>query len=147
MMEEANINQYLEDKDEKWHDAFRELYHTIDARIPDGFECVIQYGMPSFVVPLATFPEGYHCEENTPLPFLSLAAQKNHIAVYHMGIYADRQLLEWFEQEYPKHMTTKLNMGKSCIRFTNPSKIPYELLGVLASKVSVDQWIATYKGG
>ncbi|SHN30289.1 DUF1801 domain-containing protein [Gracilibacillus kekensis] len=145
-MEAASINQYLEDKDEKWHDAFTKLYQTINEHIPDGFENTIQYGMPSFVVPLSTFPEGYHCEENTPLPFLSIAAQKNHIAVYHMGIYADQQLLKWFEQEYPKHMTTKLNMGKSCIRFTNPNKIPYELLGELASKVSVDEWIATYKG-
>ncbi|UOQ49306.1 DUF1801 domain-containing protein [Gracilibacillus caseinilyticus] len=138
------ISEYLADKDEKWHQPFLKLYQTIDEHIPNGFAFQLQYGMPSYVVPLSTFPDGYHCEKDTPLPFLSIAAQKRHIAVYHMGIYADDDLLSWFEAEYPKHMSTKLNMGKSCIRFTNPKKIPYELLGELASKVTVEGWINRY---
>lgn len=145
-MSKIEINKYLEDKEEKWQEAFFELYKTIAENIPSGFEFEMQYGMPSFVVPLAIFPEGYHCKPDTPLPFISIGIQKKHIAVYHMGIYADEELLGWFQQAYSNSVSTKLNMGKSCIRFTNPKKIPYALIGDLASKITVDEWIKMYKG-
>ncbi|MGN8647260.1 DUF1801 domain-containing protein [Gracilibacillus sp. HCP3S3_G5_1] len=144
-MSTAIIQAYLQDKEEKWHESFIKLYHTIKENIPDGFTLEMQYGMPSFVVPLTTFPEGYHVEEGTPLPFISIAVQKKHIAVYHMGIYAKKELLNWFQREYPHHMTTKLNMGKSCIRFTNPKNIPFKLLGELSAKITVDEWIQMYR--
>jgi hypothetical protein len=124
-----------------------ELKKVIDENIPEGFELVLQYDMPSYVVPISIYPDGYHCAKDTPLPFISIAAQKNHIAFYHMGIYADKELLEWFQKEYPQHMDTKLNMGKSCIRFTNPKKIPYQLMKELVEKVSVEDWIELYEAG
>ena len=99
----------------KWKDSFITLKKAIDQAIPSGFEIEMQYGMPSYVIPLAIYPDGYHCKKDTPLPFISILAQKNHIAVYLMGIYAAPQLLEWFQKEYPNHMATKLNIGKSCI--------------------------------
>ena len=101
--------------------------------------------MPSWVVPHSIFPDGYHVDPQLPLPFLSIASQKRHIGFYHMGIYASPELLEWFTQEYPNHCKTKLDMGKSCIRFKNPSKIPYELIGELCSKMSVQEWISLYQ--
>ncbi|WP_112179386.1 MULTISPECIES: DUF1801 domain-containing protein [Paraliobacillus] len=145
-MSMVEINKYLKDKEAKWQEAFLELNKTIAENIPSGFEFEMQYGMPSFVVPLSIFSEGYHCKSDTPLPFISIGIKKNHIAVYHMGIYADVELLGWFQQEYPKFVSTKLNMGKSCIRFTNPKKIPYALIGELVSKITVEEWIEMYKG-
>lgn len=139
------IDAYLQDKETKWEVPFRELLDTIHTNLPKGFAFTFQYGMPSFVVPLTVFPEGYLKDSKTPLPFISIAAQKNHLALYHMGIYGDKELMDWFEKEYPRHMTTKLNMGKSCIRFTNPRKIPYELIGELVRKMSVEDWIVIYK--
>ena len=105
----------------------------------------MQYDMISYVVPLSTYPNGYHCTPNTPLPFISLAAQKRHLALYHMGIYADEALLFWFQEEYAKRVPTKLNMGKSCIRFTNAKNIPYDLIGELVSKMTPAAWIAKYE--
>ncbi|EUJ31084.1 DUF1801 domain-containing protein [Listeria cornellensis] len=139
------IEEYLDDLAPDKKEAFAKLMHVVDANIPAGFEKEIQYGMPSYVVPKSRYPDGYHCDSNLSLPFFAIAAQKQHIAVYHMGIFGDEALFEWFQAEYPKHMTTKLNMGKGCIRFTNPKKIPYELIGELASKVSVDDWIKQYE--
>ncbi|PZQ85019.1 MAG: hypothetical protein DI548_09085, partial [Flavobacterium johnsoniae] len=81
-----------------------------------------------------------------PLPFLSLASQKNFIALYHMGIYADPKLLDWFVNEYPKHSKLKLDMGKSCIRLKKMDQIPYELLGELFGKISPEKWIEMYEG-
>ncbi|WP_163538020.1 DUF1801 domain-containing protein [Gracilibacillus sp. YIM 98692] len=141
----SEVDNYIENVDKKWKDSFISLKKVIDEHIPSGFQLEMQYGMPSYVVPLATFPNGYHCKEDTPLPFISIAAQKKHIALYHMGIYADKELLDWFQKEYPKHMTTKLNMGKSCIRFTNRKKIPFELIGELVSKMSVEEWVDRYQ--
>ncbi|WP_252313031.1 DUF1801 domain-containing protein [Sinobaca sp. H24] len=142
----SEVEQYVENIEEKWKDSFPALLKVIDQHIPPGFELKIQYGMPSYVVPLTLYPEGYHVDKNTPLPFISLAAQKNYISVYHMGIYADQKLLEWFQNEYPSHMSAKLNMGKSCIRFTNPKNIPYQLMGELASKMTCEEWIKKYEG-
>jgi hypothetical protein len=97
------------------------------------------------VVPHKLYPAGYHCKPTEPLPFASIASQKNTINFYHMGIYADPKLLDWFVSEYPKHSKAKLDMGKSCIRFKNFDEIPYKLIAVLMKKISVKVWINQYE--
>ncbi|TDM12573.1 DUF1801 domain-containing protein [Macrococcus lamae] len=125
-------------------DAYSKLIDTIDTHIPAEFDQTEDYGGISYVVPKTTYPPGYHCTPEKPLPFLYVVAQKKHIAIYHMGIYADESLLTWFQKEYAKRVPTKLNMGKSCIRFTNIKNIPYDLIGELAEKMTADQWIDLY---
>ncbi|MFJ7737026.1 DUF1801 domain-containing protein [Lysinibacillus sp. NPDC097287] len=140
------MNEYIEQVDEKWREDFAKLVAVVESNLPEGFERTMQYDMISFVVPLRTYPKGYHCTPNTPLPFISLAAQKRHVSLYHMGIYADDALLSWFQEEYAKCVPTKLNMGKSCIRFTNTKNIPYDLIGELVSKITPEEWITKYEG-
>lgn len=123
----------------------RQLRQTILENLPEGFEEVMSYGMIGYVVPHSIFPDGYHCDPKLPLPFMSIASQKNFIALYHMGIYASPDLLAWFQEEYPKHMKTKLDMGKSCIRFKKPDQLPYELIGQLVTKMTPQQWIDLYQ--
>jgi hypothetical protein len=105
----------------------------------------MSYGMPGWVVPHSIYKPGYHCDPKLPLPFLSIASQKNFIAIYHMGIYADPDLLKWFTTEFPKHSSAKLDMGKSCIRFKKPEHIPVKLMGELAKKMTPKQWIDLYE--
>jgi hypothetical protein len=62
-----------------------------------------------------------------------------------MGIYADPALLERFQSEYPKHCSSKLDMGKSCTRFKKYENIPYNLIGELVNKMAVQQWIDLYE--
>ncbi|UDK98695.1 DUF1801 domain-containing protein [Lysinibacillus sphaericus] len=140
------MHAYIEQVDEKWRDSFAKLADVVATNIPDGFEQTMTYDLISYVVPLSSYPKGYHVTPNTPLPFISLAAQKRHIAVYHMGIYADNALLSWFQEEYAKRVPTKLNMGKSCIRFTSTKNIPYDLIGELVSKMTPAQWVNRYEG-
>lgn len=123
-----------------------QLVEVIRENLPDGFDECINYGMPSWVVSHATYPDGYHCDPKLPLPFLGLASQKSHIGIYHMGIYANPKLLAWFETNYPKHCSTKLDMGKSCIRLKNPARVPYALIGQLCKKMTPKQWIKLYEG-
>lgn len=123
----------------------KKLRTVMRKNLPKGFKEVINYGMPSFVVPHSKYPDGYHCSPELPLPFLGMASQKNFIALYHMGIYADAKLMTWFEKQWPKHMSTKLDMGKSCIRFKKIETIPYDLIGELVAKMSPEDWIKLYE--
>ncbi len=118
---------------------------VIRANLPEGFEETMGYGMIAYVVPHTIYPKGYHVEPNLPLPFLNVASQKNHIGLYHMGLYSDPELLEWFRNEYAERSKYKLDMGKSCIRFKKIESIPFDLIGELVTKVSVSDWIALYE--
>ncbi len=124
-----------------------ELRNVINKNIPKGFSEGMGYGMLGWAVPHSLYPAGYHCKPEDPLPFLGIASQKNFIAVYHMGIYADPKLLKWFVDEFKKQSTSKLDMGKSCIRFKKPEQIPFKLIGELASKMTPKEWIALYEKG
>jgi uncharacterized protein YdhG (YjbR/CyaY superfamily) len=121
-----------------------QLRKTILDNLPSGLKEEMSYGMVGYVVPHSIFPRGYHCDPKLPLPFMSFASQKNFIALYHMGIYAKKELLDWFVAEYPKQCKTKLDMGKSCIRFKKPDQLPFALIAELCRKMSVEEWVDIY---
>ncbi|WP_018476708.1 DUF1801 domain-containing protein [Pontibacter roseus] len=135
---------YLTELPEDRQQAMHSLRNVILQNLPTGFEEVMSYGMLGYVVPHTLYPAGYHCDPKLPLPFLSIASQKNFIAVYHMGLYADEELLNWFQGEYPRYSKAKLDMGKSCIRFKKPEQVPLALIGELASKMTPQAWIDLY---
>lgn len=141
----TNIKDYLKEVPEDRAPYFKKLRDTIVKNIPKGFEECMQYGMIGYVVPHSIFPDGYHCDPKIPLPFVSIASQKNFIALHHMGIYANPKLLEWFVAEYPKHCKTKLDMGKGCIRFKKADQIPFDLVAELIQKITVKDWIKMYQ--
>lgn len=135
------INQLPEDR----KIALTKLRAIINKNIPKGFVEQINYNMPGYVVPHSKYPGGYHCTPELPLPFMNIASQKNFVALYHSGIYASPEIHDWFVSEYPKHCKRKLDMGKSCVRFKKMDDIPYELIGELVRKMTVDQWIELYE--
>ena len=139
------VEQYIDTISEDKKEAFVMIREIILENLPSGFQEELSYGMLGFVVPHTIYPKGYHCNPKLPLPFISLAAQKNFIALYHMGIYAKPELLEWFVQEHEKISDKKLDMGKSCIRFKKNTTIPYELIAQLCQKMTPEDWINTYE--
>jgi len=142
----TTTEQYLAELTEERKPIITKLRQIILDNLPEGFKEEMSYGMLGYVVPHSLYPSGYHCDPKLPLPFISLASQKAHIGFYHMGIYANEELLNWFTAEYEKtDIKVKLNMGKSCIRFKKEAHIPFELLGELVSKVTVHDWIETYE--
>ncbi|MFT6034803.1 MAG: hypothetical protein ACJAT1_000967 [Marivirga sp.] len=147
---QSNVNtpdQYLESLPADRKDAIAKLREILKRSLPPGYKETMGYGMLAYVVPKSIYPAGYHANPALPLPFINLASQKNFIAIYHMGLYADKQLLNWFKEEYAKLMPTKLDMGKSCIRFKNMSNIPYDLITELVTKMKVEDWIDLYEQG
>jgi uncharacterized protein YdhG (YjbR/CyaY superfamily) len=144
-MDKAKPNSVIEyianiPVDQKPH--FEKLRAAILNSIDKDFEECISYGMLGFVVPFSIYPEGYHCDPKLPLPFANLAAQKNSINLYHMGIYGSPELLSWFQTEYTKMCKYKLDMGKACIRFKKYEDIPYDLITELFSKITAKEYIA-----
>jgi uncharacterized protein YdhG (YjbR/CyaY superfamily) len=140
-----NPEEYVKKLPEDRKEVVQKLREIIKKALPKGFEEVVSYGMLGYVVPHSIYPDGYHCDPNQPLPFMGLASQKNHIGFYHMGLYADEKLLNWFTTNYPKHCKTKIDMGKSCIRFKKPENIPFELLSELIQKMTVNDWVQLYE--
>lgn len=139
------VETYIQSLPEDRKKIFSKLRDTIRKNLPKGFEETIQYKMVGYVVPKKIYPAGYHVTPELALPFIHIASQKNGFALYHMGIYADSILLNWFKTEYPKHCKTKLDMGKSCIRFKKLDDIPWKLIAELSSKMSTKDWIALYE--
>lgn len=141
----SSPEDYINQVPEARKNALNKLRETINTNLPNGFKEGIQYGMIGYFVPHSKYPNGYHCNPKEPLPFMSFASQKNSVNFYHMGIYAQKELLDWFVTEYPKHCKRKLDMGKSCIRFKKIEEIPFDLIGELVSKITVNEWINTYE--
>lgn len=141
----TNPDEYLAGLPADRKEAMEKLRKTLAKNLPKGFKETMAYGMLCYVVPHTIYPQGYHCKPEQALPFISLASQKNFIALYHMGIYADPALLKWFTEEYANVSKTKLDMGKSCIRFKKPDQIPFALIGQLAAKMSPADWIKLYE--
>lgn len=137
--------EYINNLPDDRKQVINKLRKTILDNLPEGFSETINYGIIGYVVPHSIYPNGYHCDPKLPLPFMSMASQKNFIAIYHMGLYANQKLMNWFLQEYPKHCDTKLDMGKSCIRFKKINQIPFDLIAELSKKVTVKEWIAIYE--
>lgn len=139
------IQEYIDKLPDDRKLALTKLRKIISENIPDGFTETINYAMPSFVVPHSLYPKGYKCDPKLPLPFISYVSQKNFISIYHMGLYADKNLYDWFVAEYPKYSKTKADIGKSCIRFKKPEQIPYPLIAELVKKMSAQEWIKTFE--
>jgi hypothetical protein len=139
------VSNYIDSIESKRKEEFLELRSAIVDNLPAGFEECISYGMIGYVVPHAIYPKGYHCKPDLPLPFICLAIKKDVITLYHMGIYSDPDLMNWFVAEYGKQCTSKLDMGKSCIRMKKINEIPSALIGELITKMSVQDWITRYE--
>lgn len=139
------VKEYINQLEGERKEAIEKLRKVILDNLPEGFQEVISYKMIGYVVPHSIYPNGYHCNTKLPLPFINIASQKSHVALYHMGIYANEGLMNWFTKEYPNHSNKKLDRGKSCIRFKKVEDIPYELIGDLVSKITVEDWISSYE--
>jgi uncharacterized protein YdhG (YjbR/CyaY superfamily) len=141
----TTVDEYLLTLPEDRKAVMNKLRIMFKKNLPKGFEECMSYGMIGYVVPKKTYPAGYHCNPALPLPFVNIASQKNFIAIYHMGIYANATIYNWFVNEYAKQVPSKLDIGKSCIRFKKMDQIPFKLIEELLTKISVKEWIDSYE--
>lgn len=145
----ATVDAYLKELPADRRPIIETVRKTILKNLGKGYSEVMQYGMIGYCVPHSVYPAGYHCDPRQPLPFVCLASQKNHVAVYMMCLYGHPQLNKWFTAEWVKSVKAgrakKLDMGKSCIRFKKLEDIDLDLIGEAIRRVPVKDYIAFYE--
>jgi uncharacterized protein YdhG (YjbR/CyaY superfamily) len=137
----STVAEYLDALPEDRRAALTAVCDVVRANLPEGYVEAMQYGMPSWVVPLDRYPETYNGQ---PLAIASLASQKQSMSLYLMGVYGDAALQTWFVERY-RESGKKLDMGKSCVRFKRLEDLPLALIGETIAKVPVDAFLATYE--
>jgi hypothetical protein len=138
------VDKYLAELPEDRRAAIQAVRLVILKNLDKGYEEGMQYGMIGYYVPYKLYPAGYHCDPKQPLPFASLASQKNHMAVYLMCIYGSPKDEEWFRKEWAK-TGKKLDMGKSCVRFRKLEDLPLDVIGKAVARVPVKEYIGYYE--
>ncbi len=138
------VTEYIESLPADRKEAIATIRNTIIKHLPKGYEEIMQYGMIGYVIPLSIYPDGYLNRKDEPIPYVALASQKNHIAIYLSNIYGDPKLNEQFIKEF-KASGKKLDMGKSCVRFKKLEDIPLEVIGHAVAATSVDEYIKIYE--
>lgn len=116
---------------------------VIRRNLPAGLVETINWGMISYEVPLRRFPNTYNGQ---PLAYAALASQKRHMAVYLSGLYGDDALRSWFEAAY-RATGLRMDVGKSCVRFTSIDQLPLDLIGQAIAALPVDEFISRYEQG
>ena len=140
----GTVAEYLAALEPERQRALQLVRQLIQKRLPRGYEETLQYGMPTWVVPLRTYPAGYLGKKDVPLPYVSLASQKGHMAVYLLGVYGDEKLLARFEGAWKK-AGKKLDMGKSCVRFQRAEDLALDALGDAIAALPVKAFIEQYE--
>ena len=140
----ATIEEYLASLPEERRDALLALRKVIKKNLGKGIEERVQYGMIGYCIPHSVYPAGYHCDPTQPLPYAMLAAQKNHLALYLMSVYLQKEEEEWFRKAWLAS-GKKLDMGKSCVRFKGLADVPLDVVGEVIARTSAAQYIERYE--
>lgn len=139
----TTVEKYLSEMPEERRAAIATVRHVILKNLDKEFEEGMQYGMIGYYVPHHVYPAGYHCDPKQPLPFASLASQKDHMSLYLMPIYAGAEE-DSFRSEWAKS-GKKLDMGKSCIRFKKLEDLALNVIGDTIRRLSARKWIECYE--
>ncbi len=142
----TTVKGYLDNLPDDQRKTLAAVRTAIRKHLPDGYKEGLQYNMIGYYVPHSIYPPGYHCDPKQPLPFMSLAAQKNHMAVYLFCLYSDPKAMDNFAKAW-KATGKKLDMGKSCVRFRQLSDVPLDVLGEAIAAVPVEKFVETYETG
>ncbi|QRN93743.1 DUF1801 domain-containing protein [Archangium violaceum] len=140
----TTVDQYLASLPEDRRAALSAVRDVILENLDESYEEGMQYGMIGYYVPHKVFPAGYHCDPKQPLPFASLASQKNHMAVYLMCVYGQPEQEKWFREAWAK-TGKKLDMGKSCVRFKKLEDVALDVIGEAIRRVPAKAYIAHYE--
>jgi hypothetical protein len=128
-------------------EAVREL---VNAHLPEGYEEGVQYGMIGWFVPHSRYPAGYHTDPRQPLPYMALAAQKQHFSLYMMGLYVassadgDTADVAWFRDAWAA-TGKKLDLGKSCLRFKRLDELALDVVAAAVARVPAATYIERYE--
>lgn len=139
----STVAEYFDELPDDRRAAVEAVRSVINDHLNPGFAEGMQYGMIGWFVPHDVYPDGYHCDPKQPLPFASLASQKNHLSLYLFCLYADGDTKQ-FEEAWAA-TGKKLNMGKSCVRFKKADDLALDVIGQAVARITVEKHIASYE--
>jgi uncharacterized protein YdhG (YjbR/CyaY superfamily) len=139
----STVEEYLAAIPEDRRETLNAIRKVIRKNLPKGYEEGIQYGMIGYFVPHGVYPAGYHCDPKQPLPFVHLASQKNHMALYLFCLYMDEAAMERFTTAW-QQTGKKLDMGKSCVRFKKLEQVPLDVVADTIRAIPVKDFVAHY---
>lgn len=140
----ATIDAYLKELPADRRAAIQAVRDAINKNIDRKFQEGMQYGMPAWFVPHSIYPAGYHCDPRQPVPFVSIASQKNHMSIYMFCIYSQPGEAERFAKAW-KAAGKKLDMGKGCVRFKKIEDVPLEVIGDAVKRITLGKFIDHYE--
>jgi hypothetical protein len=133
----TTVDQYLRELPSDRREHIARVRDAVRSYLPKGYGETMSYGMISWGVPLDYYPDTYNGQ---PLPLAALASQKNYMALYLLGAYADPKQRQRLEQAYAKE-GRRLDMGQSCLRFRDADELPLDIIGELIASRTPDQLI------
>lgn len=136
----ATVDEYLDELAPDRREVIEEVLAVIRENLPGGYEEGILWGMVCWYIPLERYPDTYNGQ---PLGIAALAAQKRHYAVY-LSIYDDDELREEFEERY-RESGKRMDVGKSCVRFTKLENLPLDVIAWAVSQTGVEECIQRYE--
>lgn len=143
------VDAYLKSLPEDRAQLLNSIRQVILSNLDEGFEEGIQYNMIGYFVPHRIYPAGYHCNPQEPVPFVSMASQKHHIAIYLFCLYADEKeynrFVESWTNAYNQGKAGKPNMGKSCVRIKTIEDIPLSLIGKTIKRMTLKTFLQQYE--
>ena len=140
----TSVQQYLEELPEDRRQVLQAIREVILKNVDRDIEEGMQYGMIGYYVPHHIYPQGYHCDPKQPLPYLSMASQKNHMALYMMLAYIDGTDDTWFRKKWAA-TGRKLDMGKCCIRFRRLEDVALDVVAEAIRRVPTQKHIEFYE--
>ncbi len=133
-------DEYIASLPEDRRGAVAAVRDVVRENLPPGFEEGMQYGMIGWYIPLERFPDTYNGQ---PLGLAGLASQKNYMSLYLNNVYGDPETERWFKERYAAS-GKRLNMGKSCLRFTRLDDLPLDVIGETIARTDLDRYLAHY---
>lgn len=140
----TTVTQYLASLEPERRKALQAVRKVVKANLDPKVKEGIQYGMIGYFIPHSVYPDGYHCSPDQPLPFMSVASQKNHMAVYLFCIYGDEAEAARFEKQWARS-GKRLDMGKSCVRFKKLEDLCLETIGAAIKRMTAARFIEHYE--
>ena len=142
----TTVTQYLASLEPERRKALQAVRKVVKANLDPKVKEGIQYGMIGYFIPHSVYPDGYHCSPEQPLPFMSIASQKNHMAVYLFCIYGDEAEAARFEKQWARS-GKRLDMGKGCVRVRSLEEVPLDVLGRAIKRITAKRFVEAYESG
>lgn len=143
-MPATTVTEYLAALPADRREALSKVRKGINRALPPGYKEGIQWGMISWFVPLSTYPAGYGGDKKVALPLISLASQKNYMALHLVCFYGQPALREWFVAQYEKS-GKKLDMGQGCLRFKTLPDLALDVVEKTVARLPVKEYVAGYQ--